>query len=151
MSDEQQPGFLIDGVFYPAPKSFRLGDPVLVREVTGLEWDEFDARYKDAYEAVEAKEEATDPLVVLGLIACAVWQKYPSWKRDRVLRFVEQVDMASLEAVGAVDDEEVVPDPPADGGAHESLNGSASSNGDGGDLVTHPRMPGEPISAGSTD
>ena len=39
MTDEtnsDQPGFEIAGRLYPVPQGFRLGDPALVREVTGM-------------------------------------------------------------------------------------------------------------------
>lgn len=82
------PGFVIDGVEYPVPQAFRLGDPVLVREITGLEWMEF-AELLDAG--------STDPAAMLGLVAVAVWQANPDWKRDKVRRFVEGLAFDRLE------------------------------------------------------
>jgi hypothetical protein len=63
----QEAGFRIGGVFYPAPRAYRLEDPVLVREVTGLSWDDFAELLDDA--GVVA-----DPVALVGVIAVAVWQ-----------------------------------------------------------------------------
>lgn len=143
MTDEQQAAFLIDGVAYPVPSAFRLADPVLVKDVTGLEWPEFEARYTTTREAVSRGEKAGDAIIVLGLIAVAVWQMNPSWKRERVARFVEQVDFESLDSQGPVAAaEEPTKLPPEVGGARESQNGSASSTEDDSDLVTTQLVPG---------
>jgi hypothetical protein len=150
MNDVQQAAFLLDGVAYPMPATFRLADPVLIKEVTGLEWEEFDARYRLMGEKDERGETPNDPIALLGIIAVAVWQKQPTWKRDRVVQFVQQVDLADLDSI-APPKAEVVPVPPADGGAHESQNGSANSNDDAGDPVTTPHEPGRPLSHASTD
>ncbi len=65
---------------YPLPQAFRMGDPVLVEEVTGLTWGEFSDRMDDA---------DGDPAIMLGMLAVAVWQTNPRWRRDRVARYVE--------------------------------------------------------------
>ena len=107
-------GFEVGGVFYAFPTAFRLGDPPLVREVTGMSWAEF----------VEALgEETGDPTVSAGMVAVAVWQKNPDWRRDRVVRFVERLDMDKLDFVGG-DDAEAAGDPP--GGATPQETGAAS-------------------------
>lgn len=90
------PVFQIDGTDYPVPQAFRLGDPVLVAEVTGLSWAEF---------AELLDEGSGDPRAMLGMIAVAVWQTNPGWKRERVRRMVEALSMDSVEFVGAEDDE----------------------------------------------
>lgn len=87
MADE--PGFSIGNDFYPFPSSFRLGDPVLVAEVSGLAWNDFAEMLDDG-----------DPRTLAGLVAVAVWQKNPSWRRERVLRYVESLDMDALEFQG---------------------------------------------------
>lgn len=98
-----QPGFTIGNDFYPFPSSFRLGDPVLVAEVTGASWNEFAEMLDD-----------NDPRSLAGLVAVAVWQKHPTWRREKVLRYVEAMDMDALEFEG-----ETGPDviPPADAGS----------------------------------
>jgi hypothetical protein len=88
------PGFLIDGDTYPVPQAFRLGDPVLVAEVTGLDWMEF-AELLDSGD--------NDPRVMLGLIAVSVWQKNPTWKRERVARWVEGLSMDQVDFEAADD------------------------------------------------
>lgn len=89
--------FVIEGREYPVPQAFRLGDPVLVTEVTGMQWMDF---------AELLDEGANDPRVMLGLIAVSVWQANPSWKRDRVARFVEQLAMDQVDFQAADDTEE---------------------------------------------
>lgn len=103
-------GFEIEGRFFPFPDGFRLGDPVLVTELTGLDFNDFVARLDD-------EEERSDPVVLIGLIGVAVWQANPRWRRDRVLRYVQNVDIDKFEAVGGEDesDEKEKPgDPPAE-------------------------------------
>lgn len=78
-------GFEINGEFYPFPTGFRLGDPVLVTNITGLEWLEF-AELLDA----------GDSRALAGMVAVAVWQKHPTWRRDKVVRFVEQIQLDDL-------------------------------------------------------
>lgn len=87
MSDE--PGFEIAGQFYGFPSSFRLCDPVLVAEVTGLAWNDF-AQLLDEQ----------DPRTLAGLVAVGVWQKHPRWRRDRVIEFVQSVEMDALSFAG---------------------------------------------------
>ena len=41
-------------------------------------------------------------LVLAGLVAVAVWQAHPTWRRDRVRRFIEETAQESLE-FGEVD------------------------------------------------
>lgn len=81
-------GFEINGEFYPFPTAFRLGDPVLVAEVTGLEWMEF----------AEMLDEGS-PRTLPGLVAVSVWQKNPGWRRDKVVRFVEAIDQDAVTVV----------------------------------------------------
>lgn len=103
MSVEQQPYVEIEGRVYALPQSFRLGDPVLVQEVTGLAWPEFVDRLDDA---------ADDPTALLGMIAVAVWQGNPRWRRDKVARYVEALQMDALQVV--VPDREVDEGPPVE-------------------------------------
>lgn len=89
------PVFVIDGTEYPVPTAFRLGDPVLVADVTGMDWMDF---------AELLDEGSGDPRAMLGLLSVAVWQKHPTWRRDKVARFVEQVPMEQLRVEGGDDE-----------------------------------------------
>src|ERR671923_1348639 len=78
------------GRFYPWPTSFRLGDTVLVEKVTGLPWIEFNDRLPDDDDPPETDVDGGADLVVLsGLMAVAIWQQHPQWRRERVVRYVE--------------------------------------------------------------
>jgi hypothetical protein len=93
-----EPGFSIGDEFYAFPTSFRLGDPVLVGEVTGLGWNEF----------AEMLDQG-DPRTLAGLVAVAVWQKHPQWRRERVLLFVESLAMESLVFNDVESEDDAVP------------------------------------------
>jgi len=124
--------------FYPWPDSFRLGDPVLVKEITGMRWPEFVQALADQNEAIaEATEMGLEPpppdqVVLAGLIAIAFWQGNPLMSRDKARRALERLPMEDLELIDG-DEGEVDFGPPADapeGGATEhstTLNESASS------------------------
>lgn len=103
-------GFTIGSEFYPMPAGFRLADPVLVGEVTGLSWDEFATML-----------DTGDPRSITGMIAVAVWQKHPEWKRDKVARFVENIELDAIEATGGDDaDPPPVEAPTSDGSPEPS-------------------------------
>jgi hypothetical protein len=110
------PGFEISGTYYPFPVSFRLGDPVLVEQVTGLSWPEFTNRLDDS-------DYDEDLVTLSGLIAVSLWQQNPGWRRDRVVREVERLDMENVKVVG----DEVEPSPPAEAEANLSEQASATS------------------------
>lgn len=93
-----EPGFSIGDEFYAFPTAFRLGDPVLVAEVTGLGWNEF----------AEMLDQG-DPRTLAGLVAVSVWQKHPQWRRERVVLFVEGLAMDALVFTGSEDDVVVPP------------------------------------------
>lgn len=96
-------GFVIDGNTYAFPTRFRLGDWVLIRDVTGLESGEFATRIDDVRERVNAGEEIptgeSSLLTMVGMVAVAVWQANPRWTRDRVRQYVESLDIATFEMV----------------------------------------------------
>ncbi len=98
-----QPGYLIGGHFYPVPTSFKVGDPILVQDVTGLSWEAF----VDLLPSEDDPDETSlDPVVQAGLIAIAVWHGNPGWRRDKVVRYTLGLDMDAIEPVGPdVDDE----------------------------------------------
>lgn len=116
----QQPGFEIKGRLYPFPASFRLGDAVLVTEVTSLSWPVFTERLDDPdYE--------NDLVMLAGLVAVAIWQRHDNWSRDRVTRYVQSLPIENLEMVG--DTAEPEPgDPDAEGDAGPPDQGGASSS-----------------------
>lgn len=95
-------GFQIGKRFYPWPSRFRLGDPVLIEELTGLEYDTFLERLPDDD---TPDDELMDPIVTLGLIGVAVWQESPTWRRDRVVRYVQALDRDAVEMVAPEVDE----------------------------------------------
>jgi hypothetical protein len=139
-----QPGFEIYKAFYPVPERFRLGDPVLVREVTGMEWPQF----IEALNQMEVNEE-TDEVVMLGLMAVAFWQGNPDMSRAKVRQVLERVWQEDAELIGG--DEVVADGPPAEGGVtppttpNESEDSAVASSD-----VTSPNGSGTPASDTST-
>ena len=80
--------------FYPWPDRFRLGDPVLVKEVTAMRWPDFVAALDELDE-----DEAPDQVVLAGLIAVAFWQGNPQMSRDKARRAVERIPQDEIEIV----------------------------------------------------
>src|SRR3990167_4750442 len=101
------PAIEINGELYPIPQAFRLGDPVLVRELTGMDFVDF-------AEALDDEARRADPVLQLGIIGVAVWQKHPTWRREKVARFVSTLPIEALKFIGGDDDEESA-SPPGDG------------------------------------
>lgn len=134
------PGFEISGAYYPFPVSFRLGDPVLVEQVTGLSWPEFTNRLDDS--------DFDEDLVTLsGLIAVSLWQQNPGWRRDRVVREVERLDMENVRVVG----DEVEPSPPAEAEANLSEQASATSENGSSSTPASEQEPGSQPTTGQPD
>ena len=106
--------------FYPWPDSFRLGDPVLVKEITGMRWPDFVQALDDQNQAIEEAQEmggpATQPdqVVLAGLIAVAFWQGNPLMSRDKARRALERIPMEDIEVVDG-DEGEADVGPPAEG------------------------------------
>lgn len=117
-ADEPQ-GFLIRGVEYPYPLPFKLADCLLVTELCGCEWDDFEAR---AYGQNDGDPEAgtatpsniSKEQVFLGLIACAVAHQNPTWARRQVITFVQGVDEPEVSLYGFDDVEVATDSPPAE-------------------------------------
>jgi len=120
--------------FYPWPSSFRLGDPVLVKEITGMRWPDFAEALDTQNEAVEEAEELglptpqPDQVVVAGLIAVAFWQGNPTMSRDKARRALERIPMEDIE-ISDGDEGEVDLGPPAPGGEEAATQSSMTSNG----------------------
>ena len=93
--------------FYPWPERFRLGDPVLVKEVTGMRWPDFVEACNDME---MADGETPDHVVLAGLIAVAFWQGNPQMSRDKVRRVIEKLPQEEIEIIES-DEGDV--DPPA--------------------------------------
>lgn len=126
--------------FYAWPERFRLGDPVLVKEVTGMRWPDFVA----ALEELDDDEEP-DQVVLLGLIAVAFWQGNPQMSRDKVRRALEKTWQDDVEAISG---DEGDADPPAqssEAGEQPSLTSTESSDSpDASSDETSPNGSGNP-------
>lgn len=111
-----QDGVEIYKRFYPWPDRFRLGDPVLVKEVTNMTWPEFVAALDEQDASYErARESGADPpepdqVVLAGLIAVAFWQGNKQMTRDKARRAIEMVPIDDIEFIGGEEDAE--PRPP---------------------------------------
>lgn len=99
-------GFVIADRVYPFPEAFRMCDPVLVADVTGMTWHEFTELLDDT--------DRPDPAAMAGMLAVAVWQGNPRWARDRVVRFVENLQMDSVEVRGADEPDDAGPPAPSE-------------------------------------
>ena len=122
---ENRAGFEINGRFYPMPATFRLGDPVLVEELTGLEFPDFAERLGLAQQVPDAD---LDPVLTLGLIGVSIWQANPRWRRDKVVRYVQAIPQDDVEFQGS--DDEDGPSPPAEptaDGSTDSVERSSTS------------------------
>lgn len=96
MADEEKDekaGFRIEGREYAFPSTFRLGDPVLVKLLTGMEFKDFAA-------ALDDEDQREDPTILVGLIGVAVWQGNPRWTREKVIAYVQRIDLEGFEAFG---------------------------------------------------
>ena len=128
-----QAGVEIYKRFYPWPDRFRLGDPVLVQQITGMSWPDFTRANEEQSQAIEeareSGEEATvDQVVLAGLVAIAFWQGNPHMSREKARRTLERIPMEEIEIVG--DDVEEVDSRPPDvettAGGTPSMTSSAS-------------------------
>ena len=143
-----QDGVEIYKRFYPWPSNFRLGDPVLVRQVTGMDWPEFVAALQEQEDAfAEARETGEDPpqpdqVVLAGLIAVAFWHGNPNMNRDKVRRAVERIPQSEIELIDG--DEEVDADPPAE--TEAGVQPSPTSSPSGGQPEAQESMGIHPVS-----
>lgn len=136
-------GFQIDDRLYPVPEAFRLVDPVLVEELTGLSWGEFEDRLPSGDDDIDGQ--GADPVALVGLVGVAVWQQNPRWRRDRVVRYVQQIPQDKL-SIYAPDDEDGDGGPPA-GTAGATTSGPSASNSESGSDTTSPTS--NPLSFGT--
>lgn len=149
-------GVEIHGRFYPWPDRFRLGDPVLVSQVTGMPWPEFTAcldEYNATIEETEAMGEpppAPDDVLLAGLIAAAFWQGNPQMTREKARRLIERLPPEAIEVIeGDGEDDAGPPDmagatpettPLASSISPDTTSESANPNGSGdhGSVATSP-------------
>lgn len=129
-------GFEIYNRFYPMPQRFRLGDPVLVKEVTGMRWPDFtDALAEMEEDAAQAADEGredefqSDQVLILGMMAVAFWHGNPQMSRAKVVRAVERIPLDVVKFIAGDDPEEAKPDPPAESGAATGEAPQMTSNG----------------------
>ena len=139
----ERDGFETRGRFYPWPQQFRLMDPLLVSEVTGMPYNQFLEAWQTTIANVEDgdTEANVDPVVLNGLVAVGVWQQHPEWRRERVVRFLEQVTTDDLDITSADEGE---------GDAVPPLNGESSSESRSGQSVSSvPSPPTLSVTSGS--
>ena len=111
--------------FYPWPDAFRLGDPVLVKEITGMTWPDFAQSLQTQNEAIDEAAEMGGPppqldqVALAGLIAVAFWQGNPQMSREKARRALERIPMEDIEVIDG-DEGEADVGPPALPGAGES-------------------------------
>lgn len=129
-----QDGFEIFKRFYPAPTRFRMGDPVLVREVTGMSWPEFttaldmmEREYASLVEQGQGDDFQPDHILLLGLMAVAFWQGNPTMGRAKVVRALERIPIEEVEFIAA--DEEVDASPPEEAAGRPPSTTSSESDG----------------------
>ena len=125
--------------FYPWPERFRLGDPVLVRQVTGMDWREFITALREQEELIQEKREAgeevldddLDQVVLAGLVAVSFWQGNPQMSRDKVRRAIERLSTDDVEIIEG-DEEEADVGPPAQAETADGPPLSATSSASDG-------------------
>ena len=142
-----QDGFEIYKRFYPAPSRFRMGDPVLVKEVTGMSWPEFTAAldvmeqdYAALVEQGRADEFEPDHILMLGLMAVAFWQGNAAMGRAKVVRAIERIPIEEVEFIASDAEEEVDAGPP-EGAAGEPPNTTSSGSEDSPEASDETEIP----------
>lgn len=116
MADEA--GVKLGGEFYSYDTRVKPTDSRLIRDVTGLSFREWaEALNGGDFEGV------------LGLTAVSVARSHPEWRRDDVVRYLEQFDMEQFEEVLPAKTEVKEEDPPAVGEAVSETVSSTQSNG----------------------
>ena len=120
MSDK--PGVRIQGRFYPFVDKFKHGDPILIYEVTGLDWDTFAEKLEQAEE-----DEKANPIVQTALIAVAVQREHPGWSRHKVNEFIRNLDLGAEEFEGIEPDEDGGVLPPSSSGESSKSSDETSA------------------------
>jgi hypothetical protein len=89
------PELEIRGREYEIPTRFRVCDPVLIKDVTGMGFQEFAESIDNPL-----NDGMVDPVALAGLIAVAIWQKFPTWPRHQVVRYVQELGEEDWKIVG---------------------------------------------------
>ena len=130
-----QPGFTVGDKFYPFPSSFRLGDALLIKELTGMDFLEF-------IEACDDPGRERDPILIAGILGVAVWRANPRWPRDRARLFVQQIDITGYEYEAGADKDDTIP--PSEAGEPISSATSPATS------TPTPELPSDPSSPASS-
>jgi hypothetical protein len=109
-----EPAFVIRGTRYPVVNDYRLGDPALVCEITGLEWAAFNDLLLNTDD-----DTPLDFRVQTAMIAVAVAHVHHTWSRDKILRFVSSIPFDEVELEGVEPETDPTP---------STLNGSESGS-----------------------
>lgn len=147
-----EPGFEYEGTFYPFAMTQSMGDLVLVRQLTGLDGEEFATLLA---EWAENTKQARDERVLVGLIGLSYWRKHPSLSMDSVARFVlQECDIRKVVWHGGAAKGDDVDPPtsapelasvaPASDGANEPPNGASSDATSESPPATIPEVTGHP-------
>lgn len=146
-------GFEIYGKFYPMVEAFELGDPVLIRELTGLDFPTFAQEHDELIAAAAAADDDEldiDPVVLVGLVGVSVWHANPTWRRDKVLRYVQHLPIEQIQLVGGEEDD--TDDPPADTPPDKASGGTPADSSSSAGETANPNGSGgqtSPIGAAS--
>lgn len=106
--------FEVYGRSYPVITldKFRMGDPVLVTEVTGLTWPEFEAgahtmeqEYRTAIDLGNEDEFQGNPIILTGLMAVAFWHGNPMMTRAKVVKAVERIPIVDVDFIPGEEDD----------------------------------------------
>ncbi len=141
----EKPGVRIGPTFYPFVDQFKHGDPILIHEVTGMNWDEFSEMLSKAGDG-----RSVNPIVQTALIAVAIQRVHSTWSRREVSEFVRNLDLGDEEYVGgeAVKDEEMLP--PNESGESSDSSEETSSTSPESPSSQSPTGSGDPGSATTT-
>jgi hypothetical protein len=126
---EERDGFEINGVFYPWFLQPRMLDSLLIKDVTGMSYQEFLEGWRATLAAIEDNDESgIDPVVMNGLIAVSFWQQHTDWSRQKVVRYFERLNQDDVEIVGGEEpDEEDKQTDPLSVDANSSTESGSSS------------------------
>lgn len=120
---------------YPLVTRFMLPDAVLVEEVTGLAWLPFLNRARDLF-APSENGDGLDHVAFVGVVAISVSRKNPRWRRDRVVRFIQDIEHNGVTLVFPEDGEADDADPPTKEAGSTTPSKSASSSESGSDSTS---------------
>lgn len=143
MADEA--GFRIDGILYPFPDSYTVGDSVLIKVLGGLDMEDYFEGLADVQEQTEALargQARIDPRLFAALIGVSVWRGHPRWSVERVTQFVQGIDMDKLvteQAATAFEDE--TPEDDASPPAQTKTEPEPQENSNGAGHLTDASLP----------